>query len=487
MRFEVEGDAGTLPAGGGHAAGGGAHRAAAERRRPRLPASATCRRHGQVRSSSTATAPALPLRVIDDGVGLPEGFASSVDRPRAVDRADAGASELTGTIDIAPGDGAGERPGTCRHHPDRPRTVVTRSRVAGRRRAERPRRSGPLGGADRSERGGQEALRCWASQARRSLRRSSSEVPPQTPESWLVTRANSRQAASAAQLAAHGLGLGDLLDGRPGGADREEQVGARVATGGEVAPVLSFDRYSAEMVRATVSPTGTGGTPECSLEMNSHVTPTQRAQPKLGRRIRERFTFARGHCDIAPLGLRPRRRGTSCDGWWLHSAATPLVGRRHPAVHHTPRWPTADRPVVGGRSARPGAHAGRRPRRRGALAVNVVELGRPACGAALRESSRARSAAPAGAAQRHHPDLRPCRHHPFPLTVTADFVAAAHAGLTVNIWTVDDPDRIAELAGLGVDGIVTNVPDAGRFWTRPVEDQAIAGSWRNSRASTSPR
>jgi glycerophosphoryl diester phosphodiesterase len=30
------------------------------------------------------------------------------------------------------------------------------------------------------------------------------------------------------------------------------------------------------------------------------------------------------------------------------------------------------------------------------------------------------------------------------------------------VWTVDDPGRIAELATLGVDGIVTNVPDVAR-------------------------
>jgi glycerophosphoryl diester phosphodiesterase len=27
------------------------------------------------------------------------------------------------------------------------------------------------------------------------------------------------------------------------------------------------------------------------------------------------------------------------------------------------------------------------------------------------------------------------------------------------VWTVDAPDRIRELADLGVDGIVTNMPD----------------------------
>ena len=37
-----------------------------------------------------------------------------------------------------------------------------------------------------------------------------------------------------------------------------------------------------------------------------------------------------------------------------------------------------------------------------------------------------------------------------------DVVAAHAAGLAVNTWTVDDPGRVAELAGWGVDAIVTN-------------------------------
>jgi glycerophosphoryl diester phosphodiesterase len=53
--------------------------------------------------------------------------------------------------------------------------------------------------------------------------------------------------------------------------------------------------------------------------------------------------------------------------------------------------------------------------------------------------------------------------HPFDATVDAGLVATCHdLGLAVNVWTVDDPGRIAELAALGVDGIVTNVPDVAR-------------------------
>jgi len=50
--------------------------------------------------------------------------------------------------------------------------------------------------------------------------------------------------------------------------------------------------------------------------------------------------------------------------------------------------------------------------------------------------------------------------HPFDSTVDEALVLAAHsAGLAVNVWTVDDPERIEVLARLGVDGICTNVPD----------------------------
>jgi glycerophosphoryl diester phosphodiesterase len=50
--------------------------------------------------------------------------------------------------------------------------------------------------------------------------------------------------------------------------------------------------------------------------------------------------------------------------------------------------------------------------------------------------------------------------HPFDRTVTHELVELVHqAGLTINVWTVDDPARIEELAEMGVDGIVTNVPD----------------------------
>lgn len=50
--------------------------------------------------------------------------------------------------------------------------------------------------------------------------------------------------------------------------------------------------------------------------------------------------------------------------------------------------------------------------------------------------------------------------HPHQLGVTPRFMElATAAGIAVNTWTVDDPARMRELAALGVDAIITNVPD----------------------------
>lgn len=53
--------------------------------------------------------------------------------------------------------------------------------------------------------------------------------------------------------------------------------------------------------------------------------------------------------------------------------------------------------------------------------------------------------------------------HPWDPFVDGSLLARCHAlGLACNTWTVDDPDRIAELGRLGVDGVVTNVPALAR-------------------------
>ena len=47
--------------------------------------------------------------------------------------------------------------------------------------------------------------------------------------------------------------------------------------------------------------------------------------------------------------------------------------------------------------------------------------------------------------------------HPFFLSVDETLMKAAKAsGVAVRVWTVDDPARIAQLAALDVDGVITN-------------------------------
>jgi len=53
--------------------------------------------------------------------------------------------------------------------------------------------------------------------------------------------------------------------------------------------------------------------------------------------------------------------------------------------------------------------------------------------------------------------------HPYDWFVDVELVVACHAvGIAVNVWTVDDPDRMAELLAHGVDGLCTNVPHVAR-------------------------
>ena len=52
---------------------------------------------------------------------------------------------------------------------------------------------------------------------------------------------------------------------------------------------------------------------------------------------------------------------------------------------------------------------------------------------------------------------------PYDPTVDRSFIERAHeAGLEVYAWTVNDPERMTELAAMGIDGLITDTPDVAR-------------------------
>ena len=60
--------------------------------------------------------------------------------------------------------------------------------------------------------------------------------------------------------------------------------------------------------------------------------------------------------------------------------------------------------------------------------------------------------------------------HPEHTMVDARYVAwARRRGYQINTWTVDDRDEMRRLIGLGVDGIITNVPDVLHSILEPQE------------------
>lgn len=58
------------------------------------------------------------------------------------------------------------------------------------------------------------------------------------------------------------------------------------------------------------------------------------------------------------------------------------------------------------------------------------------------------------------PILQPQALHPWAPLVDADFMAwAREQGVAVNVWTVNEPAEARRLAALGVDALITDVPD----------------------------
>ena len=135
----------------------------------------------------------LRVEVRDDGLGLPEGF--DIEKTSSLGLSivrDLVVSQLEGTISMEPlpvADGGGTRV-----------AISVPVRAPGDRGEPRCRLSRAMQPA--AVQLVQMATRCErraASQALRNLRRSSSDVPPQTPDSWLVASAKSRQGSSASQ------------------------------------------------------------------------------------------------------------------------------------------------------------------------------------------------------------------------------------------------------------------------------------------------
>lgn len=69
--------------------------------------------------------------------------------------------------------------------------------------------------------------------------------------------------------------------------------------------------------------------------------------------------------------------------------------------------------------------------------------------------------------------------HPWVDALTADAVEVCHAaGLQVNTWTCNDPERLRRLREMGVDGVCTDVPDIARVALgREDEPSDLTPSW----------
>ena len=228
-----EGTFGDAAGRGRDRAGAGPHRTGAERARARVPGRGrgqvevdgrrAPRRADRARSATTGSACRRILR--------------PTRRPaRPADRADAGVGRARGTVDVAPrdDDGRGAEAAVAARSP-RPARPARYAAGVVRRQAVRCDRSGGPGALAR-------ALR------RLSARRSSSDSPPQTPASCPDLERPGQALLDHRAAAAHGLGLLDLQQRRPGVPDREEQLRVLVTADCAVTPVhvehLSFGSMS---------------------------------------------------------------------------------------------------------------------------------------------------------------------------------------------------------------------------------------------------
>jgi len=64
----------------------------------------------------------------------------------------------------------------------------------------------------------------------------------------------------------------------------------------------------------------------------------------------------------------------------------------------------------------------------------------------------------------------PVRQGPIPVVTKRSIARAHQLGLQVHVWTIDEPQEIARLLDMGVDGIMSDDTRAlkGVFWARHV-------------------
>ena len=216
--------------------------------------------------------------------------------------------ELGGQLSMGPPAG---RPGTgsCSRWPG-----GRACRAADRRRGrpgspDRPRaRSRPGSRSCRGARSG--GAHPGTGLRRFSARRSSSESPPQTPESWPDSSAQSRHDSRDGAAPADGLGLLDLHECRAGRPDREEQLRVLVPARA-VAPVHGWRIPHLYCERAD----------------QGHLRPALEALGARGHRVVNAFTSARPGSQLTGAETRPS------DGLFRHRRPRASCGAHEP----TPR------------------------------------------------------------------------------------------------------------------------------------------------------
>jgi glycerophosphoryl diester phosphodiesterase len=70
--------------------------------------------------------------------------------------------------------------------------------------------------------------------------------------------------------------------------------------------------------------------------------------------------------------------------------------------------------------------------------------------------------------------------HPEIRLVTKELVEREHArGRTVNVWVVNEAEKMAEMIALGVDGLITDAPDVAEAFLRELNHRVNTNDPRN--------